>query len=96
MDKLPNSGLGPIQLEGWGFKRSHPGMLGSREDRSETGVPARQCYDTSGPSLQLGKARLREGARRLRGAYVLSDEAGFQSQAWFCSEHPLLLERDEE
>lgn len=22
MDKLPNSGLGPIQLEGWGFKKT--------------------------------------------------------------------------
>lgn len=86
MDKLPNSGLGPIQLEGWGFKRSHPGMLGSREDRSEN----RQCYDSSGPSLQLGKARLREGARRLRGAYVVSDEAGFQSQA--CNIPSLVLQ----
>lgn len=91
MDKLPNSGLGPIQLRGMGFKSS-PGKQGSqsREDRSETGAPPRQCYDTSGPSLQSGKARLREGARWLRWAYVLSDEAGFQSQA--CNIPSLVLQ----
>lgn len=72
MDKLPNSGLGPIQSEGWGFKSSHPGMLGSRDHKAErSGLKQERPHgnDTSGPSLQSGKTRLRESARRLRGAY---------------------------
>lgn len=50
----PNSGLGPIQSEGWGFKSSHPGTLGSRDHNAPTRLGAASNLQQSLPLLPRG------------------------------------------